>query len=350
MSGRRGVVAVAAIGLLTLATACGGSTSGGAADGAASSAVTSTGSGSAPGLDHWLAYQAMAGGQDGIFLTRPDGSQQHQILANLPNEQIHPAWSPDGTELAFIVASRDSGEVWTAQADGSRPTRASACTGSCLSYDFAAWMPTGRRLLLLRYDGPTLSGTPVPGSSTLELLDLDTGTRRDVVKSATHQLFSAPRVSPDGKSYCVTVEIGDLGNNPLPGAAIAVGRLSGGPARTLTTASEFGGYCDWRPTGDQVLFTTYDLGLFGDMSHASNLYTMGSDGSELRQLTHFAAGTVRATQPRWKPDGSGILITRVDGDGTYPHRQMAVIGPDGTELGWATGAAPLVGTHPTLQP
>jgi len=51
------------------------------------------------------------------------------------------------------------------------------------------------------------------------------------------------------------------------GAAIAVGNLSGGPARTLTKPSEFGAYCDWRPTGNEVLFTTYDLGLFGDLSH-----------------------------------------------------------------------------------
>jgi Tol biopolymer transport system component len=350
MYGWRGVMSVAAIGLLAVATACGGGTSDGVARGRTSSAAASSGGGAAPRADRWLAYQAMAGGHDGIFLTRVDGSHQHQILTELPGEQIHPAWSPDGTELAFVDARGDSAEVWTAQADGSRPTRASACTGSCLSYDFAAWLPTGRSLLMMRYDGPALPGTPVPSSSTLELLDLDTGTRRDVVKSAPRELFSAPRVSPDGRSYCVTVEIGDLGNNPLPGAAIAVGSISGGPARTLTKPGEFGAYCDWRPTGDEVLFTTYDLGLFGDLVHASNLYTMSGDGSGLRQLTHFVAGTVRATQPRWKPDGSAILITRVDGDGSYAHRQMAVIGPDGAELGWATGDQPLVGTHPTLQP
>jgi hypothetical protein len=36
----------------------------------------------------WLAYQGLTPGGDGVFLVRPDGSDDHQILDELPGEQF----------------------------------------------------------------------------------------------------------------------------------------------------------------------------------------------------------------------------------------------------------------------
>ncbi len=298
----------------------------------------------------WLAYQAPGGeGEgDGIFLVQTDGTGTHQILTEVPGEQTHPDWSPTGKELAFIVAE-DTQEVWISDADGSHARRVAACTGTCLAYDYAAWMPSGRGLLMMRYDGPA-TDAGVPASSSLELLELSTGTTRDVTRSAAHELFSAPRVSPDGTSYCVTAETGDVGAGPT-GTAIKVGKIAGGPARRVSKPGEWGSYCDWRPTArNQIVYTDHDLGIFADMSVPSNLHTVHADGSHRTQLTRYATGKMRATQPRWTPDGRRILFTAVDGDGSLAYRRMASANPHGRQIRPATGEQWLVGTHPTLQP
>jgi Tol biopolymer transport system component len=297
-----------------------------------------------------IAFQGMAGGGDGIYLIDPSGGAPRQILTGVPGSQIHPAWSPDGTMLAFVVTTGDDGEVWVSDADGRRPHAVAKCVGACLFYDNVAWLPSGPdRLLMVRDDGPTLTGSPVPGSSVLEMVDLTTGKRRDVVTSKPRQLFSEVSVSPDGSAYCAGVEIGDTGDG-ITGSGIVVGRMNGGEAALVTNPKQYGAYCDWRPTGDEIVYTTHDLNVFPNMTEESDLYLMAPDGSGKRQLTHFQQGKKRATQPAWTPDGRRILVTLVEGDGSYPFRRMASLAASGGDIRWATAGGSQPGTHPTLQP
>jgi Tol biopolymer transport system component len=346
--GRRCCVAFA--GVLVLApSGCSGRTAEPAADVSSGAlSVPSSSPGSARLAGPWLAYQAPAGEGDGIFLVQTDGNGAHQIATDVPGEQIHPDWSPTGEELAFIVAD-DTQEVWVSDADGSHARRVAACSGACLAYDFVTWMPSGRELLMMRYDG-LQSDAGVPASSSLELLDLSAGTSHDVSKSGAHQLFSAPRVSPDGTSYCVTTEIGDIGEGPT-GSAVAVGKMSGGAVHTVSKPRGWGSYCDWRPTAaNQIVFTDHDLSIFADMGVSSNLFAVNADGSHRKKLTHFATGKMRATQPRWTPDGTHILFTAVDGDGSLANRHLASTTATGDQIQSATGKLSVTGTHPTLQP
>ncbi len=359
---RRGRLAIA-VGLVLAVTGCGDSASDPASDPAsegtpsgspaqssspAQPSTTPQSSGPASAAGPWLAYQAPGAAGDGVFLVQADGEGAHQILMDVPGEQVHPDWSPSGTELAFIAAE-ETGEVWVSDADGSHARRVAACTGACLAYDYVAWMPSGHSLLMMRYDGPE-TDAGVPSSSSLELLDLDAGTKHDVARSAAHELFSAPRVSPDGTSYCVTAETGDVGDGPTA-TAVEVGKIAGGPAHPVSEPRGWGTYCDWRPTDPgQIVYSDHDLSIFGDMRVPSNLYTVRADGSDRRQLTHFATGEMRATQPRWTPDGTRILFTAVDGDGSLAYRRMSSADPDSAEVEPATGEHALVGTHPALQP
>lgn len=303
-------------------------------------------SGSAP-TGPWIAFQWLAGGGDGIYVVQSDGDHSRQIVTDVPGEAIHPSWSPDGTMLAFVVQTQDGGGVWVADADGEHAHVVAKCSGDCLFYDHAVWVPGhDDQLLMVRDDGPTLDDSPVPGSSVLELLDLDTGKGRVVVTSERLQLFSGVSVSPDGKQFCAGVEIGDTGNG-ISGSAIVVGDMAGGGATMVTDPKEYAAYCDWRPQGNEFVYTTYDLNVFPDMSEDSNLYLVAPDGSNRRQLTHFTTGEKRATQPRWTPDGNRIVFTLVQGDGHT--RQMATVSSDGGDLQWATGSEPQPGTHPVLQ-
>ncbi len=310
--------------------------------------VSTSPSGAAVHTGPWIAFQAQNADGDGIYLVQPDGANNHEIVTDVPGDAVHPDWSPDGTRLVFVAYRGDSGDVWVADADGQHPREVARCRGGCLFYDYVVWVPGhDPKILMVRDDGPTLRGTPVPGSSVLEVLDLRTGRRRDVVTSAHRQFFSSVNVSPDGRRYCAGVEIGDTGEG-ITGSAIVVGEIAGGATTMVTDPQEYGANCDWRPHGDLLVYTTYGLNAFPDMAEDSNLYTIAPDGSHRRQLTHFARGVKRATQPSWTPDGSRLLFTLVQGDGYT--RQMATVSARGDDLQWATGSDPQTGTHPVLQP
>ncbi len=61
---------------------------------------------------------------------------------------FHPAWSPDGTEVAFVSWSNEGGHVWRVRANGrSRPRQISNAPGF---YTDTAWSPDGVRILSLR--------------------------------------------------------------------------------------------------------------------------------------------------------------------------------------------------------
>ncbi|MGD8416860.1 MAG: amidohydrolase family protein [Pseudomonadales bacterium] len=61
---------------------------------------------------------------------------------------FHPAWSPDGREVAYVSWSSAGGHVWRARADGrGQPRRVSRRPGF---YSDPAWSPDGKRILALR--------------------------------------------------------------------------------------------------------------------------------------------------------------------------------------------------------
>ncbi len=327
---------------LLLTVSCSSSTNDQPTDGSASDSQV------APGgpPDQWIAYQWLASGDtDGIYLVRPDGSGNTRILQDLPGSQIHPDWSPDGTQLAFILQEGDTQDVWVANADGSDAELVAPCTDPCLGYDFVAWSPSGEQLLIASFNGPPDEATFVPASSSLVLLDLASGTVREIYSSAYPRLLNEPRWSPDGNSYCMTVETSDQAGGPL-GSEIVIGTIDGAEPRTVTDPAQFGAYCDWS-SRDLIVFTTYNLVVFQSTNNASELYTIRPDGTDLQQLTSFGAGQDRATQPRWTPDGERILFTKVSGSGP---RSMASVSADGSDEVWATGENAENGTHPTLQP
>jgi TolB protein len=88
---------------------------------------------------------ATGGGMESIRVVDWDGSHPIVIERGSSGQPLAPAWSPDGTELAYVsLLRRTVGEIWIMRADGSgrhRVYRSDCCEGR---WSPPAWSPDGR--------------------------------------------------------------------------------------------------------------------------------------------------------------------------------------------------------------
>ena len=194
--------------------------------------------------------------------------------ASTPWDDVSPAWSPNGSRLAFVRVWRNGSRagLYVANADGTGLRQVLR-----LPYDYEydtsyfSWSPDGRRLVFAH--------------GTLLLVNADgTGVRRLVTSSVCK-----PSWSPDGRSlvYLVDDRCGGRGSNEWEPGHRAVFRIAadGSGRRMLATGSC--GDAAWSPEGGRIAFTDRcSVAHGGDW--ACSAYVMTPDGSGKR---HIVEGT-----------------------------------------------------------
>ena len=199
-----------------------------------------------------------------------------------------PAWSHDGTRLAWIY----HGDLWTIGADGTgdRQLAARVSPPYLGSGDARrpSWSPDDERLVFERteWNGGRLRSRGVyrVGASGGGLLRLGAGT--------------APVWSPDGTRVAF-----------VRGRAVFSINPDGAGARRLTaTARATAAPLSWSPDSTRIA-----------VSRGGDIYSVRADGSGETRLTSSRGAE---TQPAWSPDGARIAY--VDGS------VIAVVNADGT--------------------
>ena len=293
----------------------------------------------------WLAFQWIVGSGDGIFLVRPDGSGRHRVGGGSGGSQIHPDWSPDGRRLAFAsLDANDDSAIWIVNADGSGAEQVVSCKRPCNQVSYPDWSADGTAIYFGMDADADAAG--IPATFQVGRYDLASGQVDVVLERRDGMTAEQPRISPDGKTLAYT-----RFKDPLLvglGSAIFTAPVDGGAETRLTEWSLLAAYPDWSPDGGRILFNTRDLGAFQEGPGAANLFTIDDDGGAPTPLTTFGNRDTRATQPRWTPDGSGIVFTKVDGAG-FGTRSLGYVASDGSGLRLFTPSA-IDGTHPTLRP
>ena len=300
----------------------------------------------------WILYEWFQDGKDtkDLFLVRPDGSDAHAIVTDIPGEHRAAAWSPDGTQIAFVVrdAETPDGSIWTANADGSGATRLFDGGDECESVSHPSWSPDGSKLVMVCY--PASTDRPF-SIAALDLASMALTTLATVVWPEF--LDNPPRWSPDGASIAFPILHLDPTDDHLDGSLVAIVPAAGGKVHRLTRFETLMSSPDWRPDGRQLVMNSVDLSGIHDTTQPSNLYLIKPDGTGLRQLTHGSVnGEMRIAQPRWTPDGTGIYVS------------IATTGGPGTTVVYnvmpgfmdAAGGEPVLvssslsGAHPELRP
>jgi Tol biopolymer transport system component len=136
----------------------------------------------------WIAF-TNEGVQENLFIVRADGSEYRQLTDD-PRRNRVPAWSPDGTRIAFVSDRGGRYEIWVIRPDGSGLERLVAS-----SHDQSigpAWSPDARSLSVIKV------GT-LPRSSIVQVgRPLEDPTTRRLPPIPGGLGFWATSWSPDG--------------------------------------------------------------------------------------------------------------------------------------------------------
>jgi Tol biopolymer transport system component len=109
-----------------------------------------------PGANGRIAFVSVRDRNAEIYTANPDGTNQTR-LTNTPAQELTPAWSPDGTRLAFtsVTATRTSdgtsvnatADIYIINADGSGLRR---LTNNSAYNTAPTWSPDGTRIAFSR--------------------------------------------------------------------------------------------------------------------------------------------------------------------------------------------------------
>ena len=216
-----------------------------------------------------LAYVSFESGKPVVYVHQLATSKRFPV-ANYKGNNSAPAWSPDGNTLAVVLTRDGLSQIYLVGAnDGSNLRR---LTRSPLIDTEPTFSPDGRTI----YFTSDRSGSP-----QIYQVGLDGGEPRRVTFNGSYNI--SPRVSPDGKTLLsVTRRDGSF--------RVASLNLANG-AETLLTQGRDDQSPSFAPNGMQVLYAAVQGG-------RSVLAGVSSDG-RVRQTLSVLNGEIR--EPTWGP-------------------------------------------------
>jgi Tol biopolymer transport system component len=214
-----------------------------------------------------------------------DGSGRASIANSEMEFDVQPAWSPDGTKIAFSRGTQryaGSSDIYVASADGLAVTKLTNLAGNEVH---PTWSPDGSRITFLNDYG-------------LWVMNAD-GSDATMIFGSPDLRVAAPSWSPvdsrivfhgyfyDPDTGWTTSDIFTLNDD---GSQLT--RLTSHPAGEALPA--------WSPDGTRIAFAR-----MGTSSVDWDIHVISADGSNEIKLAD------NGTDPAWSPDGETIAFTRM---------------------------------------
>jgi TolB protein len=216
-----------------------------------------------------LAYVSFERGGHAVVFVQSLATRQRSVIADFPGSNSAPAWSPDGKQLALVLTREGSSQLYLVRPDGSDLRR---ITFSDAIDTEPMFSPDGKFILFTSDRG---------GSAQIYRVAAEGGAAERLTFEGNNNF--SPRVSPDGKNFVYSHFIGGV-------FYIAVQDFESKQMQILTS----GGWekkPSFAPNGKLVLFATESQG-------RGILATVSSDG-RVKQKMVAQRGDIR--EPIWGP-------------------------------------------------
>ena len=193
--------------------------------------------------------------------------------------QIEPAWSPDGSRIAFASKRSGSFDIYVMNADGTGTKR---LTSTKEDDSHPTWSADGRKIAFARSPGD------------LFVMDADGSDAHRISNPTVEEV--GPAWSPDGKWIAYA--------RRTPGSPIQelwLIRPDGSDPRAVTKHDAVATTPAWSPDSAQIAFSSNKDGeLF-------EVFTVSAEGGSLRKVATTAEGMF---EPSWSPDGDHDRLRR----------------------------------------
>ena len=194
---------------------------------------------------------------------------QRVVAANFKGSNSAPAWSPDGKRLAVVLTKDGSSQIYLINADGSNPLRLTSSSAIDTEPNFS---PDGQSILFTSDRG---------GSAQIYRMSVNGGAPERLTFDGSYNV--SPRYAPDGKSFAFVQRNNGRFN-------IALQDFASKQAQLLTENSNDESPT-FAPNGRIILYAT-------EVRGRGILAAVSSDG-RVRQRFSAEVGDVR--EPAWGP-------------------------------------------------
>ena len=250
-----------------------------------------------------------------LFVVSREGDEALQLTDGAWDDGA-PAWSPDGTQIAFTSARHAEAEfdvlndLWTVPSGGGEAARLTATEGQ---YGLPSWSDDGERIACV-------FTAQYPGNRTLHVVEAATGERRAVDASFDRQTGgdgltgegAAPMWLPDGRLLCMAQQRG----------------------KAWPIIASLEGETEWLPQGSCIVGS---MSLAADGATAAVAVSSQEKPAEVH-LLDLEAGTMRSTDGdecrvvgRGRERFSGTRGGRSGGRGRTRHLADGAAGTRGWE-------------------
>jgi dipeptidyl aminopeptidase/acylaminoacyl peptidase len=281
-----------------------------------------------PGANGKIAFGTDRDGNEEIYSMNSGGGAQTN-LTNSPESDRSPAWSADGTAIAFSrdLTGSPRQQIYRMNDDGTGQTRVS--TIDVWAHDQPTWSPDGTRI--------AAHANRDVGATQFDIVVMNAdGTGEDVLTADNSGLDVDPAWSPDG---------GRIAFASVRGASsmdIHIMGADGSSPVEITDSLGSESQPNWSPDGQRIAYVSTECVVETPCMYG--IHVMNADGTGDVTLTSGSATEV--SSPAWSPDGSKIVYQR---NFPGPNREIHVMNADGsgdTQI----GGNPAQDTAPDWEP